>query len=237
MFSFQSKIRYSEVDSRGRLTETALLDYFQDCSVFQSEESEIGVAFLKEKKLAWILSSWQIGIERLPLLGEAVEIQTWPYKMKGFYGYRNFVMKDQQGTMLACANSIWILMDLENGRPAKIPDFFGDIYGMEPPLPMEQLGRRVDALPDGVSMAAMKVPSYFIDTNQHMNNSKYVLIAQECLPKHFHMKEVQVEYRKAALLGDVIYPVVARDGNIVTVALNQEDGKAYAVLKFVEAAE
>lgn len=37
MYSFKSKIRYSETDSRGRLSLEALLDYFQDCSAFQSE--------------------------------------------------------------------------------------------------------------------------------------------------------------------------------------------------------
>lgn len=237
MFSFQSKIRYSEVDSRGRLTESALLDYFQDCSVFQSEENDIGVDFLKEKNLAWVLYSWHICVEHLPLLGEVVEIQTWPYGMKGFYGYRNFVMKDSQGDMLAWADSVWILMDLEGGRPFKIPDFFAELYGLEQPLPMEQLGRRVEVLPNGEAMEAITVPSYFIDTNQHMNNSKYMLVAKECLSMDFQMKEVQVEYRKAALQGDVIYPVVARTGNVVTVALNQEDGKSYAVVKFIEATE
>ena len=38
MYQFQSRIRYSEVDSEGRLTMASLINYFQDCSTFQSED-------------------------------------------------------------------------------------------------------------------------------------------------------------------------------------------------------
>ena len=45
-YEFDSRVRYSEVDSRGRLTWPALMDYFQDCSVFQSEMLHLGVDYL-----------------------------------------------------------------------------------------------------------------------------------------------------------------------------------------------
>ena len=38
-FSFDSRIRYSEVDSSCRLSLTGLTNYFQDCSVFHSQIS------------------------------------------------------------------------------------------------------------------------------------------------------------------------------------------------------
>lgn len=234
MYSFQSKIRYSEVDEQGTLTETALLDYFQDCSVFQSEENQIGLGFLKDHQLAWVLSSWQIHIVRLPKLGELVETATWPYGMKGFYGYRNFTMKDEQGQMLAYANSIWVLMNIEKGHPTKIPEYLAEIYGMDPPLEMEKTGRRVEALPGGEALEKIVVPSYFIDTNKHMNNSKYMLVAKEYLPSDFTAATILVEYKKAALEGEHMVPVVARDGHVMTVSLNSEDGKSYAILRFIE---
>jgi hypothetical protein len=36
-YSFEGKIRYSEVGEDGRLTMPGILNYFQDCSTFQSE--------------------------------------------------------------------------------------------------------------------------------------------------------------------------------------------------------
>ena len=46
MYQYQTRIRYSELDESGHLRPEALLDYFQDCSTFQSEDlkgAEYGV--------------------------------------------------------------------------------------------------------------------------------------------------------------------------------------------------
>ena len=85
VFSFDSTIRYSEVDSKCVLTLEALTNYFQDCSVFQSEALNIGMDYLKHENMAWVLASWQICIDRLPRLDEKVTISTWAYDMKAFY--------------------------------------------------------------------------------------------------------------------------------------------------------
>ena len=53
MYSFDSRIRYSEVDSKGTLNWLALMDYFQDCSVFHSESLHIGVDYLADHHLAF----------------------------------------------------------------------------------------------------------------------------------------------------------------------------------------
>ena len=43
MYTFDSRIRYSEIDRSGRLSIPAVVDYFQDCSAFQSEELGVDV--------------------------------------------------------------------------------------------------------------------------------------------------------------------------------------------------
>ena len=44
MYTFDSRIRYSETDSEGKLTMASIINYFQDCSTFQSEDLGLGVA-------------------------------------------------------------------------------------------------------------------------------------------------------------------------------------------------
>jgi len=43
-YSFTSRIRYSEIGEDGNLTLPGLINYFQDCSTFQSEAIGEGVA-------------------------------------------------------------------------------------------------------------------------------------------------------------------------------------------------
>ena len=102
MFEFETKIRYSEVDSDGKLSLLGLLNYFQDCSTFQSEELGVGIEYLKEKGMLWALSAWQIVVKRYPGLCENVTVGTAPYEFHGFIGNRNFWMKDSNGEMIAC---------------------------------------------------------------------------------------------------------------------------------------
>ena len=69
MYEFDSRVRYSETDVQGRMTWLALMDYFQDCSVFHSEAVNLGVEVWTDAQKAWILSSWQICLNRMPRLG------------------------------------------------------------------------------------------------------------------------------------------------------------------------
>ena len=48
MYTFDSRVRYSETGEEGLLSLPAIVDYFQDVSTFQSEDLGIGIDFLKK---------------------------------------------------------------------------------------------------------------------------------------------------------------------------------------------
>ena len=76
IYSFKSKVRYSEVDKDGQLSLEALMNYFQDCSSFHSESLGVGIDFLKENHLTWMLLGWHVQIFRRPGLGEEITVGT-----------------------------------------------------------------------------------------------------------------------------------------------------------------
>ena len=47
-YSFSGRVRYSEIGENGLLTLPGILNYFQDCSTFQSEEVGLGIDILKD---------------------------------------------------------------------------------------------------------------------------------------------------------------------------------------------
>ena len=49
--NFNSRVRYSEIDHHGTLTLPALINYFQDCSTFQSEDVGLGTEVLKAESV------------------------------------------------------------------------------------------------------------------------------------------------------------------------------------------
>ena len=52
MYSFDSRVRYSEVDEDRKLSLTGVINYMQDCSTFQSEDLNMGIDYLAEKHRA-----------------------------------------------------------------------------------------------------------------------------------------------------------------------------------------
>lgn len=232
MYSFDSRIRYSEVDFHKKLTLTGIANYFQDCSTFQSEDLGLGIGVLEGLERAWLLNSWQIVVNRTPSLFERITVGTWAYDFKGFYGYRNFIIKDEAGEVCAVANSLWVYVDTATGHPARIPLEAATPYGCEPKYPMEYKDRKVPVPKGAVSYPSFCVVSANIDTNNHVNNGQYILMAEEYLPEGFEVKELRVEYRNAARLGDTIYPKVSCEDKLCTVILEDADGKIYAILAF-----
>lgn len=233
MYQLKSKVKYSECNSHSRLTCHALLNYLQDSSTLHSEELGESGAQLREQDMAWILSFWQICIEDMPRLSEDITVETWPYSTKGLFGLRNFCVKNTEGKQMVKANSIWVLVNAHTGRPIRITDEVSSHYPDEPKLDMDYCDRKI-AIPEVYEeKEPVKVPKYFIDTNNHMNNAKYVMVAEEYLPETFAVKEIRVEYKKAAMLGDVIIPRVTITEKAATIVLADEKGGVYATVLFL----
>lgn len=237
MYTFDSRIRYSETDSEGKLTLSGLLNYFQDCTTFHSEELGLGLSYMKDLNMVWVLSAWQIVPERYPNLGEKVTIGTLPYEFRMFMGSRNFVMLDEKGEYLAKANSLWSLIDTTTGKPVAPPQEMIDGYKVEERIPMDYAGRKIPVPEGGSLQEAIPVEKHHLDTNHHVNNGQYVAIAAEFLPEDCVICQMRAEYKKQAFLGDVFYPYVVSAGNLVTVSIQDENGKPFAVVEFTTAAK
>ena len=106
IYSFDTRIRFSEIDENGFLRFDNFINYFQDCSTFQSEDLGIGVEYLRKMERVWVVSFWQVDINKYPRLGDKVTVGTFAYDFKSFLGYRNFFMQDENGEDPAKANSI-----------------------------------------------------------------------------------------------------------------------------------
>lgn len=231
MYTFNSRIRYSEIDHHGTVTLPGIINYFQDCSTFQSEDIGVGFEVLKERKNAWILAYWQVIVDRYPEFGEQITVGTFATGFKGLFGERNFVMKDGNDRQIACANSLWVFMDMAKGRPTRPGAEDIEPYGMEAPLDMPYEGRKI-VIPEMMEdRESFPVRKYHIDTNEHVNNCQYVQMAMEMLPKDRQVHQLRVDYKKSAVRGDIIYPKVAEELGRTVILLCDGAGREYAVVE------
>lgn len=232
MYSFMSRIRYSECDNERRLSVPALINYFQDCSTQQSEDIGMGFAYTEPLKCVWVLAAWQVIIHRMPRLGEAVEIGTLPYDFKGFLGLRNFFMKSSDGELLAVANSQWTLISTETMKPMKPTERMLEAYAVEPRLEMDYAGRKIVIPEDMQEMEPFQVLRIHLDSNNHVNNSQFISMASAYIPMDREIYQFRAEYKVQAHLGDTIVPVVAITETEACVSLRNEQGQVYCNVQF-----
>ena len=84
---------------------------------------------------------------------------------------------------------------------------------------MEYADRKICVPEEMEEQESFQVAKHHLDINHHVNNAQYIKMAEEYLPEGFALKEMQTEYKKAAMLHDVIVPRVAREDGRLTVAL------------------
>ncbi len=236
MYTFDSRVRYSELAENGCLSLDAMVNYMQDCVTFEAETLDVGMQRMEQKNRTWVLAFWQIVIDRYPRLGELMHIGTQAYGFDKMFGYRNFLLTDQQEQCMVKANSIWVLLDSAKGRPVFVTPEEAEIYGQAEPLEMEYAPRKIKIPKEGGQVQEkIRIQEFHLDTNHHVNNAQYVRLASSFVPTDRAVHELRVEYRTQAVLGDEVIPEAYYSDTQCLIALKNEKGGVYAVVQFIYA--
>lgn len=76
MYCMKRPVTYSEVGADYKADMAQVINYFQDCSCFQSDFLGVGPEYMERSGKVWILNSWQIIVERYPKYGEQITVGT-----------------------------------------------------------------------------------------------------------------------------------------------------------------
>ncbi len=231
MYQYNSRVSYSEVDANLNLTYFNLVNYMQDCSCFHSDDVGVGVRYLAPKELGWFVTTYEIHIIRMPSYMERIRISTYPYQVKGMMARRIYTMETENGELLMYADSLWVLMDLQHLRPARLSEEIIAAYPEDSNRPVFNFSRnKLHYDNDGELVGKFKVNENHIDTNSHMNNSWYIDITRRYLPSE-DFNTITVNYKKAALLFDEldVYLVKLEQGCQVVLV---KDDEVYTIVEY-----
>ncbi|CAI9100261.1 OLC1v1037223C3 [Oldenlandia corymbosa var. corymbosa] len=134
-----------------------------------------------KRNLIWVVSKMQVVVDRYPTWGDVVQVDTW-VAASGKNGMRrDWLIRDSNtGDILTRASSLWVMMNKETRRLAKIPDEvraeIGDYFVDSPPI-VDEDGRKLPKLDDKTAdyIRTGLTPRWSdLDVNQHVNNVKYI---------------------------------------------------------------
>lgn len=140
-------------------------------------------------------------------------------------------MTDEAGNVLARADSQWVYINLETGLPERVFDRMGEIFGVGEPLEIGIDKKKVRIPEDCEVKEPLLVRKEHLDTNRHVNNGQYIMMAADLIPENVKIHQVKVEYKNQAKLGDTIIPKIKAEDGKYLVVLCGEDDKPYAVVE------
>ncbi|WP_304519092.1 acyl-[acyl-carrier-protein] thioesterase [Clostridium estertheticum] len=201
-------IHYYEVDIQKRALITSIMNYLGDMAMYQSETLGVGIDYLKENKMAWVLYKWDITIKAYPLLNETIKVETFAHSFKKFYADRKYDIFDGKGNKIGHADSIWILINTDTRRPIRVTKELYEVYGIEDsPNTLKNI-ENILSMNEVDNEKSFQVRYSDIDTNMHVNNVKYAAWAIETIPEDIilnkELKNIKVTYIKETKYGEII---------------------------------
>ena len=230
-FTKDYEVRYSDIDNFGNLKFSAVLELLQDVSIRHAQTVEAcSMETLGSKKLAWLISAWNIRFEEAAMKPESVTVETCVYHFGMTKSKRQYRIK-VNGRVIVSAVAEWFLFNFELGRPVKITDYITEYFPVcenEINLDTERIEKR-----ECVEEESFRVLKKDIDTNVHLNNVRSFDYTCEVLDGGFRPKKITVSYKHSAYLGDKTKLYKYEDENEIVSCLKLED-KDIIVTKFTK---
>lgn len=221
VFTHSAKVRLGDVDRTGRLRLDATARYLQDVAGDDAAEAQL------DRRYGWLVRRAKIVTSTAAGLGEDIEVSTWCTAIGRAWAERRSRIVGARGAAVD-AVSLWVQVDAQSGRPARVGDDFLGAYAES------ANGRSVSArlsigAPDTVDRAHTWTPRRTdIDPLGHMNNAATWAFVEEHVDLGDRRGTAELEYLRPIEHGES--PGVLVDRGDVTLAwlIAEEGGVAAA---------
>lgn len=215
-YSKEFEVGSFQVHPDGKLRLNSLADFFQEVAWRHADSADFGRNLMAEN-LSWVLSRFDIKATHLPTWGDSIRVFTAGRGVDKLFAFREFLVTDLQGKVLAEAMSSWVLLNTETKKLHR-PESVLPVALFDPKL-------KPDWQPDRIRLSGKlefeerkKVRYSDLDLNNHVNNTSYIRWVEDVI-KSFGLasNNMSINYLAECLLGDEIQIELWRNENQVLV--------------------
>ncbi|WP_438832922.1 acyl-ACP thioesterase domain-containing protein [Streptococcus pluranimalium] len=214
-YSTTYEIPFYETDVNHCVKLPHLLSVALQVSGMQS--AEVGVSdqyVLDTYGLVWVITDYNISIERLPRFAEKITIETEAKSYNKLFCYRDFDIFGQDGQKMMTIATTFVLIDFETRKVAPVPAELIAIYDSEF-IKKVKRGPKYPVL-ENAAKTDYHVRYLDLDMNGHVNNSKYLDWIYDVMPIDFlkthYPKHIELKYVKEIHYGrDIVSEVLLED--------------------------
>jgi medium-chain acyl-[acyl-carrier-protein] hydrolase len=161
-------------DFKGNLRVSSLVNMFIQIAWHHAEELGLGINYLHQNHLAWVLSKLYLKIDSLPQWNDTLKLVTWPKGIHRLFYLRDLEVFNDAGHRIACATTEWLLIDTKT-KMQKLQGPEEEIFSKN------KDNHAIDGLVEDLSPLAVNSTSYLlktsysdIDLNRHLTTTRYI---------------------------------------------------------------
>jgi len=111
------------IDVNGHVNNLEYLGWMQDIALEHSAARGWPLARYQETRTAWVVRSHSIEYLRPAFAGDALRLATWVAEVRARSSLRRYlVWRERDREVLARAETLWVLVNLDTGRARGIPE-------------------------------------------------------------------------------------------------------------------
>lgn len=222
----------SDFEFNGDAKLLRIMQLMQDVATDHAEKLGIGWHVLDDNGKFWVLSKIKTEFFRpVTRSTPSFTLYTWPLEPNRYCSERCFTAKDQDG-LLFSSYSLWSMVDRNTHKMVSATVMNEFYHG-------EYSSVRSDV--DG-TFERVRIDSNFelcyektvrrsdLDKNGHVNNTNYVVFAEDVLRAEERVKAMEITYHRELKLGDVVKIYAKRRENSVAVIGIRDNEMCFTVV-------
>ncbi|MEG1004463.1 acyl-[acyl-carrier-protein] thioesterase [Clostridium sp.] len=238
-YTKQYEVMYRDSDYKLRCKLASMIDLFCDVGTIHAESVGDTIDFQLTHGCTWVFYKYDIKVYKYPKYREKINVTTIPVGFKKFYAFRKYLIKNEEGELLAEGLALFFLINIEKRRPARILKEQYEMYDVDGDMDKALDMDKIEKIEKEDYYKDFQIRYSDIDSNTHVNNVKYVEWAIESVPvdiiKDYEMKRIKIVFEKETTYGDMVHvsAEVREDGNgLVTLhKITNRDGEELTLLE------
>ena len=216
-------VRHNELDPYGRVHTAVYLRYLTQVAVAASTSVGFGSEWYDQAGVLWLVRRTTFEIPCPARRDAVLELRTWVEDFRRVRSYRRYEVRDAQGTMVVSGRTDWVLVDVESGKPRRVPRELEEAFGV--PTGHAAPARSPWQAPQPLTDPARgRYGLRFTDLDSlgHVNNAAYLDLMTEAALDAWRAigwslsRFEQLGAVPTVVAGDIEYVAAARYGESVT---------------------
>ncbi len=215
-FEKQFELRYFEMNKFGEAKPTTILTLLEETAADHCHFIHHSLYDLEKQNIGWVLVSGIMIMDRYPKYKEKINIRTWLSGYSMIKGFRENIIYDENRNIIGRGKGLWVFFDILRRRPVQIFDSIIESwsYCNEESI-HHDITKKIKPTNSIVPVMEFRVNKFDVDTNQHVNNVRYLQWLLESTPDHiidnYFLHSIDGRFISEAQYGDTVLAFTERD--------------------------